>query len=86
MQIFVALETLVLRFQPSKVKVHFDSTVYKSDEWINTQRLAKLGTHTVGAHRFRGVDFIEGCAMMCRSKKQIHHDRLQVECKVDELS
>ena len=23
---------------------------------------------------------------MCRSKKQIHHDRLQVECKVDELS
>ncbi|CAK9114429.1 unnamed protein product [Durusdinium trenchii] len=32
---------------PSQVKVHFDSTVYKSDEWINTQRLALLGTHTV---------------------------------------
>lgn len=32
---------------PSQVKVHFDSTVYKSDEWINTQRLAPLGTHTV---------------------------------------
>ncbi|CAK8988757.1 Ubiquitin carboxyl-terminal hydrolase 6 (Deubiquitinating enzyme 6) (Proto-oncogene TRE-2) (Ubiquitin thioesterase 6) (Ubiquitin-specific-processing protease 6) [Durusdinium trenchii] len=28
---------------PSQVKVHFDSTVYKSDEWINTQRLALLG-------------------------------------------
>lgn len=30
----------------SQVKVHFDSTVYKSDEWINTQRLAALGTNT----------------------------------------
>ncbi|CAJ1373951.1 unnamed protein product [Effrenium voratum] len=33
---------------PSQVKVHFDSTVYKSDEWIHTssQRLATLGSHT----------------------------------------
>jgi len=39
---------------PSQVKVHFDSTVYKSDEWINTQRLAKLGTHTADPQDDRG--------------------------------
>merc|ERR1719272_818360 len=33
---------------PSQVKVHYDSTVYKCDEWISTfsERLAPLGTHT----------------------------------------
>ncbi|CAJ1424875.1 unnamed protein product [Effrenium voratum] len=38
-----------------QVKVHFDSTVYKSDEWIHTssQRLATLGSHTAGARRLR---------------------------------
>eukprot|EP00931_Biecheleriopsis_adriatica_P059602 TRINITY_DN35688_c0_g1_i2.p1 TRINITY_DN35688_c0_g1~~TRINITY_DN35688_c0_g1_i2.p1 ORF type:complete len:2117 (+),score=462.65 TRINITY_DN35688_c0_g1_i2:173-6523(+) len=42
---------VVLRDQgstPSQVKVHYDSTVYKCDEWINTSsdRLAPFGTHT----------------------------------------
>ena len=32
----------------NEVKVHFDSTIYKSDEWISTQRLAAVGTNTVG--------------------------------------
>lgn len=33
---------------PSQVKVHYDSTVYKCDEWISTfsDRLAPLDTHT----------------------------------------
>jgi len=33
---------------PSQVKVHYDSTVYKCDEWISTSsdRLAPLDTHT----------------------------------------
>eukprot|EP00930_Biecheleria_cincta_P011970 TRINITY_DN11519_c0_g1_i2.p1 TRINITY_DN11519_c0_g1~~TRINITY_DN11519_c0_g1_i2.p1 ORF type:complete len:2103 (+),score=364.03 TRINITY_DN11519_c0_g1_i2:537-6311(+) len=33
---------------PSQVKVHYDSTVYKCDEWISTSsdRLAAFGTHT----------------------------------------
>lgn len=35
---------------PSQVKVHYDSTVYKSDEWISTSsdRLAPLETFTSG--------------------------------------
>lgn len=35
---------------PSQVKVHYDSTVYKCDEWISTSsdRLAPLDTHTSG--------------------------------------
>eukprot|EP00435_Cladocopium_sp_Y103_P050390 s595_g15.t1 len=43
----VVLRQTATSATPSQVKVHFDSTVYKSDEWINTQRLAPLGTHTV---------------------------------------
>mmetsp|Transcript_48065 Transcript_48065/g.112321 ORF Transcript_48065/g.112321 Transcript_48065/m.112321 type:complete len:2082 (-) Transcript_48065:260-6505(-) len=36
---------------PSQVKVHYDSTVYRCDEWIPTtsERLAPLGTHITGS-------------------------------------
>jgi len=36
------------RSAPKEVKVHYDSTVYKCDEWISTvsERLAPLDTHT----------------------------------------
>ena len=32
----------------SQVKIHYDSTVYKNDEWISTDsdRLAPIDTHT----------------------------------------
>ncbi|CAK0869140.1 unnamed protein product [Prorocentrum cordatum] len=41
---------------PSQVKVHYDSTVYKSDEWISTDsgRLAPIDTHTRGAKASKG--------------------------------